>query len=223
MFCKSIYECRSFRTARQPAYSLGTARATCRVGWTTLAVVAALLVVFEENANAIAIDIDPVRLAEAGLSVASESHESRPAQLTQSRLLRCRPLVPPPEHCFRRARRNFDCCARGGASGSAGSSDFAQSDLGVLGATGGAQGSGGGGGGGGGSGGTGSSSSSIVDPGPMPPPVSSVPGPSAGAGLPGLLLFVCTLFVLWNRRSSPAGTSTTREQESRRITRPEPS
>ena len=134
---------------------------------------------------------DPAQWTNAGPPGSNDARERR---------LRC---IVPPRDCFRKKDDIFGCCTRGGLSqGSDGA--FHQDNAGTTGVVGSHSGSDGtaNGAASGGSGGSG-------DPGVLgaasPVDVVSVPGPIAGAGLPGLVLGCVSLLGWWRcrRRTDP--------------------
>jgi hypothetical protein len=182
----------------------GAPRST-RGGWrATLVAVGALITLSSPRANTISVDVD--QLAQIRLAVAAQSYETLPIHASsRARRLRCRSVIPPQTRCIWQRPRFIRCCTAG-SSGSAASGDFGggvQSDLGMLGfhmsALGSEGGVGGGGAAGGGAGGNSRFSATVGEAGDMPP-ISSVPGPIAGAGVPGLLVLLGSLAVRWRLR-----------------------
>ncbi len=197
MLCRSM-ECWSFLTATRQACSLRASRAVCLLRSTAFGVL--VLALAAEKAPAITIDV--TQLTGPGFAITSE-YGLKPARSTRTRPLRCRRPETPPERCFWQKKRNFGCCALGGSarSGDSSAGDIGASGVhsGAPGGSGGSGAGGGGGRGGGGNSGTASSFIPVIDQ-EVLPPVSSVPGPTAGVGVPGLLLFGCALFGWWIRR-----------------------
>lgn len=168
--------------------------------WARLIAIAVLpLALPPEQSTAIPIDVTglPVTAVEV-----TSDYRLQATRTVRDRSWRCREVPPP--RCRWSKRR--DCCSVGGASQGAGSSGDWAGNFAITGSQGGASGGGGGAGGGGG-GDPGGSAQPIV---PFTgqdddlPPVSSVPGPTVGVGIPGFLLLGCALLAWYRRRASHA-------------------
>ena len=162
---------------------------------------AALLAASAASANTIT--FEAMYTAEIGSTVEPRLYEpsARPSS-SLSAFRRCRRLAP--THCFGKKSRLFGCCAYGGSA----SSGSGQDDLGNQGFTLGPLTNAGNAGIGSFSGGAfnrNANPASIQDKDPNPViPVSSVPGPIAGAGVPGLFLLGSGLFLLVARPFTPS-------------------
>jgi hypothetical protein len=200
MFCRSDYEVRSMclPAARAARWTIPK-RKPFRFIWTVAALIIGWLPAMP---TATGITINANELSRIAIIPAPSAQQFQRHFSNRARQTRCGTLTTPPPHCFWRRQRRSDCCDYGGsASGGANETDGSSFGLSSHTGPGGSGGGGGGGGGagGGGSGGSGGDVGPIILPATTAaldnlPSVNAVPGPIAGTGVPGLLLFALALF-----------------------------